>query len=161
MVAFPTSISDSFDIRWYIPSVNSKIEINDLAMWIDTIFKTFVFSEEIFYLDNYKLLDYFNRIFSFLKEPLSSLHNDSNFSIEIFYPVVLKTIMDNFSYFTFDGKIVKVFDGKKLKNLFYDAYSDGTIDFEGRLYESFIEVLAMPIMEFKNNYYHKNKLLTK
>lgn len=161
MLIFPAHISNSFNIKWFFPSVNPKIEINDLAMWIDTIFKTFVFSEEIFYLDNYKLIDYFNRIFSFLKEPLSSLQNDSNFSVESFFPVILKTIMDNFSYFTFEGKIVKVFEGKKLKALFYDAYSDGIIDFEGRLYESFIESLAMPIMEFKNNYYHKNKLLTK
>ena len=131
-------------------------------MLFDTLFRTFIFNEEVFHLNCNDLTNYFNKIFSFLKDILSCIDENKCF-IGYDFNNILRIIVNRISYFTKDGKIINMFNENQIDKILQNVYYFRTLMNKDNnyYYNLFIDFLIELVSEYLNNYYVNKKILLK
>lgn len=161
-IVLPSQLADNFNILWLLMDAKSNINRGNLETLFDTLFRTFIFNEEVFQLNCNDLAKYFNRIFSFLKDILSCIDENKYF---IGYDLnnILRIIVNRISYFTKDGEIINMFNENTVDNILQNMYYFRTLMNKDNnyYYNLFIEFLIELVSEYLNNYYDNKKIILK
>lgn len=157
-IVLPSQLADNFNILWLLMDAKSNIDRGNLEILFDTLFRTFIFNEEVFQLNCNDLTNYFNKIFSFLKEILSCIDENKCF-IGYDFNNILRIIVNRISYFTKDGKIINMFNENQIDNILQKVYYFST--FNNYYYNLFIDFLIDLVSEYLYNYYDNKKIILK
>lgn len=161
-IVLPSQLTDNFNILWLLMDAKSNINRGNLETLFDTLFRTFIFNEEVFQLNCNDLAKYFNRIFSFLKDILSCI-DENKYFIGYDFNNMLRIIVNRISYFTKDGEIINMFNENQVDNILENVYYFRSLMNKDNnyYYNLFIEFLIELVSEYLNNYYDNKKIILK
>ena len=161
-IVLPSQLTDNFNILWLLMDAKSNINRGNLETLFDTLFRTFIFNEEVFQLNCNDLAKYFNRIFSFLKDILSCI-DENKYFIGYDFNNMLRIIVNRISYFTKDCEIINMFNENQVDNILENVYYFRSLMNKDNnyYYNLFIEFLIELVSEYLNNYYDNKKIILK